>query len=432
MARRAWGEGSYIHVQPIKCAACRDQSSCVIKNDKTSKCSKRDRVERWVYQYYVVGIDGKRKRKGISAKTRKALADRVEQLQIESGGAATKEEVVLGQWLQTWSEKYLANTVRKTTKQYYIDLIKYIPENMRTLKLVKITPVMLQELYINLLKHGSKKHLGKGLSATTVRSVRSMLITCLESAVDNGYLQINPARKTKPPKLDKKEIAYMTEDEIKKLISVADSGEYYDKLECALDNSERSYFIKEWSVLIRLTLATGLRRGEVFGLTWNDIDFNNQSLFVHNNLQDSKLSAPKTKYSQRFISVDKATMERIKDWKSYQEKYSEELGDKFNNELNLIFTNTCGRPVRYDNFRIRYFDKMIKTAGLSSRITFHSLRHSHATQLLQAGINPKVISKRLGHSNVAFTLQTYTHVPDLERESAEAIAKILNADNTKK
>ena len=74
MARRAWGEGSYIHVQPIKCAACRDQSSCVIKNDKTSKCSKRDRVERWVYQYYVVGIDGKRKRKGISAKTRKALS----------------------------------------------------------------------------------------------------------------------------------------------------------------------------------------------------------------------------------------------------------------------------------------------------------------------------------------------------------------------
>ena len=432
MARRAWGEGSYIHVQPIKCAACRERSSCVIKNDKTSKCSKRDRVERWVYQYYVVGIDGKRKRKGISAKTRKDLAERVEQLQIESGGTATKTEVTLGEWLNTWSDKYLDNTVKKTTKQYYVDLMKYIPENLRSLKFIKITPVLLQELYIDLLKHGSRKHTEKGLSPTTVRSVRSMLITCFESAIDNGVLQINPAKKTKPPKLDKKEIAYMTEDEIKKLLTVVDSGEYYDKLECALDNSESSYLIKQWSVLIRLTLATGLRRGEVFGLTWSDIDFNNQSIYVHNNLQGAKLSEPKTKYSKRFISVDTKTMQKIKNWKSYQKRYSDDLGDKYNNDLQLLFCNTCGRPVRYDNFRVRYFDKMIKAAGLSCRLTFHSLRHTHATQLLQAGINPKVISKRLGHSNVAFTLQTYTHVPDLERESAEAMAKILNSDNPKK
>ncbi|MBQ7416750.1 MAG: site-specific integrase [Acidaminococcaceae bacterium] len=432
MARRAWGEGTYIHVQPVKCSQCCDRFSCVIKDDKNGKCNKRDRVERWVYQYYVVGIDGKRKRKGISAKTRKNLTDRVEQLQVASGDVAVKTELILGQWLDTWSEKYLDNTVRKTTKQYYIDLVKYIPDNLRRLKLIKITPVLLQELYINLLKQGSRKHPGKGLSATTVRSVRSMLITCLESAIDNGYLQFNPAKKTRPPKLDKKEVAYMSEDEIKKLISVADSGEYYANLDYALDNSERSYFIKEWSTLIRLTIATGLRRGEVFGLTWSDIDFENQSLYVHNNLQDAKLTVLKTKYSNRIISVDKTTMERLKGWKSYQEKYSEEFGDKFNNNLNLIFTNSCGRPVRYDNFRIRYFDKMLKTAGLSSRITFHTLRHSHATQLLQAGINPKVISKRLGHSNVAFTLQIYTHVPDLERESADAIAKILNSDEPKK
>ena len=94
-----------------------------------------------------------------------------------------------------------------------------------------------------------------------------------------------------------------------------------------------------------------------------------------------------------------------------------------------MFTISNGKPVRYDNFRMRCFDKLREKAKLPEGCTFHSLRHTHATQLLRKGINPKVISKRLGHSSVGFSLKVYAHVvPEMDKEAADAIAGLLEDD----
>ncbi|MBQ5344847.1 MAG: tyrosine-type recombinase/integrase, partial [Acidaminococcaceae bacterium] len=114
------------------------------------------------------------------------------------------------------------------------------------------------------------------------------------------------------------------------------------------------------------------------------------------------------------------------EWKKQQREYGKSVGDKYENKLDLLFTSISGVPVRYDNFRGRQWANMMSMAELPPGCTFHSIRHTHATQLLRAGVNIKVISQRLGHASVAFTLRVYAHVmPDQDRTAADAMAGLL-------
>ena len=309
-------------------------------------------------------------------------------------------------------------------------MLSYIPEYIRKKKLMKLTPIDLQTMFSELKESGSKKS-GESLSSTTVRGIRSTLISCFQSAIDNGFLIINVAKKTKPPlNNDRREISFLTEDEMLKLISVADSGEYYEIDEELKDDDGFKYLIKQWSLVIRITLATGMRRGEVFGLTWNSINFNKRTIRIETNLQNGKLEPPKTKYSIRTISIDDDILQRLKEWQQYQQQYAYDLDDLYQNKQGTVFTGVFGAPVQLDNFRNRVFNQMIAKAGLADTITMHSLRHTHATQLLAAGVDAKTVSKRLGHSSVAFTLQTYVHVLDeVERGAADTIGAIMSGKN---
>ena len=425
MARRAKGEGSYMHILPIKCEKCKDFNECKIRLDATAKCRKRDRKDFWRYQYNVPGLDGKPQRKILEAKTRKGLEKRVEQMKL-NGGEQGNDAITVGQWCDRWCYVILPGTIRDSTLTSYRHMLSYIPENIRKKKLSKLSPIDLQKLFTDLKDHGSRKK-GDSLSSTTVRSVRSTLITCFQGAIDNGLITVNVAKKTKPPlNDDRREISFLTEEEIHKLLEVADSGKYYEADEEAMDDDGIRYLIKQWAMLIRLTLATGMRRGEVFGLTWKKVDFDKNSISIETNLQNGKLVKPKTKYSIRTISVDKDSMQKLKEWKDYQERFAYDLGDLYHNNLCTVFTGVFGGSVQVDNFRNRVFDRMVEKAGLPETITFHSLRHTHATQLLASGVDAKTVSKRLGHSSVAFTLQTYVHVlQEVERTAADVMGAIL-------
>ena len=173
-----------------------------------------------------------------------------------------------------------------------------------------------------------------------------------------------------------------------------------------------------------------MRWGECFGLAWSDVNFNNRTIFIHNSLQDSILKRPKTKYSIRTITIDSDTLRKLRDWQMYQKNYSQTIGDMYKNDIGLLFTNINGGPVNYDNFRNRCFNRMVQKAMLPLGTTFHSLRHSHATALLQNGVNVKLISERLGHSSVAFTLRVYTHVMvTMDQSASDAIGAILANKN---
>jgi len=119
MARRAKGEGSIIHVQPIACKACPDYRSCLKRDVPQGHCSKRDRRDRWLYQYVVVGADGKKKKKALSATTRKALMEKIEKLQAQSEEGQRHEEVILGNWIESWKSMYLPHSVKPSTLRFY-------------------------------------------------------------------------------------------------------------------------------------------------------------------------------------------------------------------------------------------------------------------------------------------------------------------------
>ena len=430
MARRAKGEGSYRHILPVKCEKCKAFDKCQIRLNPTGKCRKRDHKEFWRYQYHVPGIDGKPIRKILEAKTYKELVARVEQMRLEKG-SVSNDTITVGQWCDQWRDVVLPGTVKKSTLDSYKFMLSYVTDSVRKKRLAKLTPIDLQTMFAELKEHGSKKTEDK-LSSTTVRGIRSTLITCFQSAIDNGFLIINVAKKTKPLlNNDRREISFLTEGEMLRLLEVADSGEYYD--EQARDDDGAQYLIKQWSMVIWLTLATGMRRGEVFGLTWSAVNFRDRTISIKANLQGGKLEKPKTKYSIRTISVDADTLQKLKEWKEYQERFAYDLDDLYNNHLGTVFTGMFGGPVQLDNFRERVFKRIIAKAGLADNITLHSLRHTHATQLLAAGVDAKTVSKRLGHSSVAFTLQTYVHVvEEVERGAADTMGAILAGKKVRK
>ncbi len=163
-------------------------------------------------------------------------------------------------------------------------------------------------------------------------------------------------------------------------------------------------------MVISLALSTGMRLGEVFGLKWKDIDFANNTLNVQRALVSSNTKGmifedPKTKGSKRRIPVTVSIKKALERYQKEQECLANFLGDKFDNEESLLFTNLWGKPVDTSNFTYRYFKKMLMKAQLDREFSFHDLRHTHATLLLRQGINIKVISERLGHSTVATTMK---------------------------
>lgn len=418
MAKRAKGEGSYIHIVPQNCKTCPEFKSCKKAFVTGTHCAKRDKVERWAYQYVVRTADGSKKRKCVYARTRKDLQTKVEQLL--KNPSAYKTEATVGEWGIIWIKSYLPKVVRQSTEMFYVRMLQYIPEKIKKKQISKVTPADLQQLLQDLLEHGGKT--GQGLSTSTVRSVRSTLITLFEHAMDNGYVASNPAKKTKPPRLVRKKLIALTKEEAARLQKVADTGEYYKDIAQCRDNIGTQYLVTEFGTLIRLALASGARRGELFGLAWDDVDFLKKRIHVVNNLQKGVLSAPKTRNSERFVSLDIKTMERLQNWKKYQKSYQAAVGDLYINKQNLVFTNINGSHINVDNFRIRYFNKMCRAANLPAGTTLHSLRHTHATLLLQAGENPKIIADRLGHATVSFMMNTYISTL---KEMAESVADVV-------
>lgn len=399
--------------------SCPDYDTCTIRLNAGSKCKKRDRNEYYVKYIHIKNMDGSRKRKEVYGRTIEELVQKVAQYEEKK----SKEIITLGDWVEIWKKNYIVETkMRPSSCKFYRSLIKHIPTSLRVKKITEIRPIDIENLLNDLLQL-------KGLSTKTVRSFRTMLISCIDRAIDNNIVKDNAVRKTKPPKLQQREISFLNCDEIHKLLAIAESGKYYDNIHQASENMGSCYLTRQWAVVIHLALATGMRRGEVFGMGWDDLDFEKAELRVRHNLQNGKLSEPKTHSSKRYITLDTGTIAKLRKWEKIQTEYAEEVGDMYNNRFNLVFTNVVGNPVNFDNFRNRYFNKMVLAAGIPATITFHSLRHTHATMLLSAGVDAKTVSSRLGHSTTAFTLQVYAHVlHEMERSAADAIGRVLQTD----
>ena len=255
-----------------------------------------------------------------------------------------------------------------------------------------------------------QRGLDKGLSTRTMQGVFILMKSCLQSAVVDNIITRNPLLGFKRPKYERtRPFVALTEKQVKKLLSVI--------------KNERH------RTMVELAIVSGLRRSELLGLRWKDINFDENTITVNQTvLKVGKVvtikQATKTKSSHRTIYIDKATMAKVRAQKAFCLK--QKLMDGINFVDNdLIFPGEHGRPMYPD-----VFTKAVKdygeAAGMPNGFSLHSLRHTHATLLLRAGVHFKVVQSRLGHSTSKQTLDTYSHVtPDLDYGAAQTFAEIV-------
>lgn len=263
-----------------------------------------------------------------------------------------------------------------------------------------LKPQHIQKYYADALESGRRDGRG-GLSARTVHHHHRVLYEALRHSVKHGIIVRNPAEAVDPPRPSDTGIAMLGPNEVLLLLEVAKGTPYYPVFFTAL--------------------YTGLRRGEVLGLRWCDVDLELATLSVVQTLQQLRtgeyvFSEPKTKASRR-IALPPSLAILLREHRMRQED-ARKLFGKTLVQTDLVFSHPDGRPLR-PNTVTRALATIGRSVGLKG-IRLHDLRHAHATLMLQQGVHPKVVSERLGHSSISITLDTYSHVlPGLQDASVD-------------
>ena len=370
-------------------------------------------------RYYAViyeGVDpatGKERHRWHAAgSTRKeaerVLADLVKR--VHDGDYRSPEKITLGDYLQRWLPTQRQPLSPSTYSSYEGNLRLHVLPYIGNIPLQRLTPEDLDDLYALLLANGRKNKGGGPLSPKTVRLVHSVIHKALADALRKGSVTRNVADLADAPKISSRSRPKM---------SVWDAEELRSFLEQIEDHSLYPAFY--------LKANTGMRRGELLGLTWQTIDFPNARLSVTQavtapNYQLS-ISDVKSNHSIRTIDLDARTISVLKAWRRRQlETYL--LTGVRADESGLVFARADGNPIHPDYFS-QVFERLIAKMDLP-RIRLHDLRHTHGTLLIKAGVPVKVVSERLGHSSVAFTMQVYQHVlPGMQADAAAAFGDLV-------
>lgn len=355
---------------------------------------------------------GKRTRKWHSGfRTRKeAEQARIQILsQLQRGEYVPPAKQKLAEFLaEDWLPSIRASVRESTWDSYRRTIELHVQPHIGSTQLQRLAPGQLNSLYAMLLTEGRADGRG-GLSPRSVRYVHAIIHRALNDAVRWNRLARNPATAAEPPRADRDALAITTwtADQLRTFLSyVAD-----DRLVAA------------WT----LAATTGMRRGEILGLRWHDLDLDTAHLSVRQTLisvgYDIRVSTPKTVKGRRSIALDRTTVRALRSHRTRQLQEKLAIGHDYQDE-SLVFADSNGGYIHPDGFG-KTFLRLQQQAGVP-RIRFHDLRHTHATLALQAGIHPRVVSERLGHSTVAMTLDTYSHVlPGLQEEAAERVAELL-------
>ena len=323
---------------------------------------------------------------------------------VAPSGETLKE--FLAEWLPAKTP-----TIRSSTRDSYERIIDgYINPQIGEVRLREIKPQRLNKLYGDLLAAGGKR--GKSLSPKTVRNVHVILRKAFSDAIRWGRLAINPADNADPPKLrdhGRREMKTWAAGELGSFLKTLDADQH------------------PLHALYLVAATTGMRRGEVLGLRWKDLDLEARTVAINQTVisiaYEVQFSTPKTKSGHRAISLDSTTVRALRQQRKRQAATRLAVGSAWVSH-DLVFTRHDGEPLHPD-FVSQSFERLVKSMGLP-RIRLHDLRHTHASLALAAGIHPKVVSERLGHSTVSITLDTYSHViPSLQSEVAEVVAAMV-------
>lgn len=375
------------------------------------------RTRSWAFVVEVSrSADGKRTRHQKAGFATKKDAERAMSEVIHrlgTGEYVPPAKLTFGAFLQQeWLPAIKASVRPSTFDSYSTIVLKHLSPALGETTLQQLTPARLNAFYAELLNTGRSDGRG-GLSPKSVRNIHVTIRKALGDAVKWSFIPRNPAAFAEPPRLARagdRELKTWNPEEVRAFLEVA--------------RGERLF--AAWL----LATSTGMRRGEVLGLRWSDVDFERARVSVRQTLicvsYEIQFSTPKTAKGRRSLALDKSTVATLREHRKRQLEEKMAIGSLYA-DSGLVFCKVDGSPMHPDLFS-QQFDRMVARSSLP-RIRLHDLRHTHATLALQAGLHPKVVSERLGHASVSFTLDVYSHaIPAMQEDAAERIASLVFGD----
>lgn len=348
---------------------------------------------------------GKQVQKSIYGKTQKEVRQKLQQeiTAIDNGIYSEPTQLKVGQWLDEWLANYNGNVKPYTVASYSTQVNVHIKPRLGATRLSSLTTRHIQEFYNDLSKGTASK---AGLSSKTVKNIHGVLHKALEQAVSLGYIKVNPSDACILPRWERKEIKPLESAEIAAFLKVIEGHQYED--------------------VYTVTLFTGMRQGEVLGLTWSCVDFDRGTITINKQLQREKKRGGEYRLVSvkndklRCVAVANTVMTTLKKHKITQEEWRKRAGKAWSNGDDLVFTNEMGGHLAH--FTVyRHFKELVSSIGLSEA-RFHDLRHSYAVAALESGVDVKTVQESLGHHTAAFTLDVYGHVS--ERMKLEGAARM--------
>ncbi len=336
--------------------------------------------------------------------------------EISLGSFILPSKITLEEWLGVWLRDYSSDKKWGTIKNYRASIYKHIVPVLGRYYLEDITPVMVQKFYNGLSQPDED---GNVLSPKTIKNVHIAFRAAMNQAIENDLIRRNPCHGARLPKIYKKEVRILSDDQVAEFLEMAKPDEQY-------------------GIILRVILFTGLREGEALGLTWDCVDFAKGAITINKQLQRRPQHAggtqlvPTKNGNYRVLRPAPFVMDLLKErynQQVLQSKRAEDAWAAWHDEKEhkkaLVFTNDIGGylvPKRvYLHFRA------IADAIGATEARVHDLRHTYAVLSLQNGDDIKTVQTNMGHASAAFTLDVYGHVSDrMQRESADRMQRYIS------
>lgn len=375
---------------------------------------------RWEARF-TTGFDpatGKQVQKSIYGKTQREVREKLTELtmEVDAGTYIEPNKMTLEQWMEIWLSEYMFDKKWSTVKHYKAQARTSIIPALGRYPLPQLDPHLIQTFYNSLLRGKGR---AKPLSPKSIRNVHGILSKCLSTAVKLEYMRRNPTESVTLPRVVRKEIKPLTDEQVSAMVAQAGSDGF--------------------GTLFKMVVFTGLRLGEALGLTWDCVDFQRKRLTVNKQLQKRPLAdggfvfAPLKNDKVRVIAPAPFVLTLLKQWQQRQMEDRLAAGclwegwkSEGERQSAIIFTNELGGHLHPQTV-YNHFKKLAASVG-APQARVHDLRHTFAVLSLQNGDDVKTVQENLGHATAAFTLDVYGHVSERMKEaSAQRMQRYIEA-----
>ena len=333
----------------------------------------------------------------------------------DKGKYVVPSNVTLGQFLDRWLEDHKKPKIAATTyDRYYYKINGHLKPDLGYIPLQQLEPYHLESYFAN--KRISGRHDGKGggLSENTLKKHYVILNSAIKKAIKLKLIKYNPVKAVETPKPEKKETEIMSQQDYEKILDIL--------------KDDLLMF-----TFVFMDLMTGLRRSELLGLEWEDVDFNKKIIKVKKRLVKitggwKHEKKTKNDSSRRKVKLSNKLKKILKRYKKEQAKIRLQLDDEYYDKKEFIFCRPDGYPYHPDTYNKKLNDYIDK-AELSQKYTIHTLRHTFATMNVNNKISPEIVQKMLGHSTISTTIDIYYHHDtEMQKEAINKLDQAINID----